>query len=253
MIFRKLAVLPFLLLLGAATWPLETRIDAASKTAGLRTAAVDLGMRERVGQTGFLAALSGFRSPLAAFLWIEAMTAWENTEWGRMAGIFDTVTLLQPRAPLYWDLSAWHMGYNAATAALQNEKQPSEALRIRSQRQYQQMGRDYLERGIRNNPENRQLHIALGSLLRDKMEDHPAAAAAFLAASKLPDAPPYVKRAAALELAKCPGREREAYGFLKSLYDEGPPQRVPGLVHSLRELEKKLDIPAGKRIDSSTP
>lgn len=245
---RRLGAVFLLAVFGAALLPLQMSLEQAAKAAHFRKTDLNLDLRERVGQMGFLAALSGFRSPLAAFLWIEAHTAWENTEWGRMAGIFDTVTTLQPRSLLYWDMAAWHMAWNASVAAMQDEKQPSEALRIRAQRQYFQLGKDLLERGIRNNPDRYQLHLQLGVLLRDKFEDHCGAAEAFLRASEFPDAPPYCKRFAGYEMAKCEGREREAYALLKKLYLEGDHQRLPTLINLLREMEKKLDIPEADRV-----
>ncbi|MEI8293137.1 MAG: hypothetical protein WCG66_03995 [bacterium] len=246
---RKFAALGLLCLFGGAALPLQFRLQCEAQAAHFHKTALSIDLRERIGQAGFLAALSGFRSPLAALLWIEAHTAWENTEWGRMAGLFETVTTLQPRSLPYWDMAAWHMAWNASVAALQNEKQPSEALRIRAQRAYIQLGKDFLERGILNNPDRPQLHIQLGVLLRDKLEDHCGAAEEFLKASKYPDAPPYSARFAGYEMAKCPGREREAYDYLKNLYNEGEKQRLPSLINLLREMENKLEIPESERIE----
>ncbi len=246
---RRLCALVLLALAGAALLPLQIQLQKEAAAAGFRKTSLNLDLRERVGQMGFLAALSGFRSPLAAFLWIEAHIAWENTEWGRMAGIFDTVTTLQPRSLLYWDMASWHMAWNASAAAMQDEKQPSEALRIRAQRQYFQLGREILERGIRNNPDRYQLYLQLAILLRDKFEDHCGAGENFLKASKFPDAPGYIRRFAGYEMSKCPGREREAYELLLALYNEGPSQRLPTLVTTLKALEKKLEIPESQRID----
>jgi hypothetical protein len=248
---RKAIAIAIVAVFGSVKMPMEASLDAAQERARLRNSPLVLGLHERLGQLGFVAALSGFRSPLAAYLWIEAQDAWERTEWGRMAGLFDTVTTLQPRSLLYWDMAAWHMAWNASTAALRDTSQPSEALRVRNQRQYFRLGRDYLERGIRNNPESSFLYGRLAVLLRDKFEDHCAAGDAFLRASQLPDAPPYIKRFAGYELAKCPGRESAAYELLKRIYDEEPEARKPALVSTLQELEKKLDVPKAQRIDSS--
>jgi hypothetical protein len=249
-VIRKTIAIVLIGVFGGLKAPLEQSLHAAQEKAGLRNSPPDLGLRERVGQMGFLAALSGFRSPLAAYLWIEANTAWERTEWGRMAGLFDTVTTLQPRSLLYWDMAAWHMAWNASNAALQDNSQPSEALRIRNQRQYFKLGRDYLERGIRNNPESSFLYRSLAILLRDKFEDHCGAGEAFLRASQFPDAAPYLARFAGYELAKCPGREKAAYDLLRKVYDEGPGGRKPTLYLTLQELEKKLDVPEAERVNS---
>ena len=249
--WRQVAAVLLLALCGAAMLPLQNRLAREAADAHFRKTALDIDLRERIGQSGFLAALSGFRSPLAAMLWIEAHTAWENTEWGRMAGLFDTVTTLQPRSIPYWDMAAWHMAWNASVAAMQNEKQPSEALRIKAQREYFDLGRDFLERGIKNNPDRYQLYLQLAVLMRDKFEDHCAAAEAFLKTASFPDAPPYAARFAAYEMAKCPGREREAYEKLRTLWNQGEKQRLPSLINVLRQMENKLDIPVGERIDST--
>lgn len=247
---RQIVAVALIALFGSVKMPFEKYLDVAQEQARLRNAPLDLDLRERVGQMGFLAALSGFRGPAAAYLWIAAHEAWQRTEWGRMAGLLDTVTILQPRSILYWDAAAWHMAWNAGTAALRDTSEPSEALRIRNQRQYLRLGRDFLERGINNNPESFFLYRSLGILLRDKFEDHCGAGEAFLKASQLPEAPSYLRRFAGYELAKCPGREQMAYELLRRIYDEGPAERKPTLMATLQELEKKLDVPEAQRIDS---
>jgi len=252
MIPRRTIAIALVVLFGAAKMPFEISLNEAQRSAQLRSAALTLDLREKIGQMGFLAALSGFRSPLAAILWIEAHNAWEKTEWGRMAGIFDTVTTLQPRSMTYWDMAAWHMAWNASVAALEDKTQPSEALRIRNQRQYFQLGKDFLDRGIRNNPDNYLLYERLGVLLRDKLEDHCGAADAFAKAASFEKSPPYLARFAGYEMAKCEGREKEAYDRLRTLYDKGEAQRLPTLITTLQELEKKLDVPEADRIKSES-
>lgn len=205
-------------------------------------------LREQLGQMGFLAALGGFRSLVAALLWVEVQYAWERTEWGRMNGLLQAVTTLQPRSVPYWDMAAWHMAWNAAAAARNDPSQPGEALRIRAERQYWAIGRDYLERGIRNNPDRAALYERLGILLRDKYEDHCGAARAFLEGAKRADAPRYLARMAGYELARCSGKEREAYELLRGLYEQSAVHRTPAMIRYLRELEEKLGIPADNRV-----
>jgi hypothetical protein len=248
---RSFGALLLVAMAGFLLLPWQIHLQKAARAAGFQTTSLDLDLREQIGQSGFLAALSGFRAPLAAILWIEAHSAWEKTEWGRMEGLFDTVTTLQPHTLLYWDNAAWHMAWNASAASLQDLKQPSEILRERMARQYVALGRNFLERGIRNNPDQYLLYERLGFLLRDKEQDHAGAADAFSKAASFPDAPAYLKRFAAYETAQSPGREREAYRRLLELYNEGEKQRVPTLVTRLRELEEKLEIPMDQRIPVS--
>src|ERR1700719_5326218 len=60
----------------------------------------NLDLREKIGQLGFVAALSGFRAMLADILFIQAHVGWERTEWGRVLFLFRQVTTLQPHVPL---------------------------------------------------------------------------------------------------------------------------------------------------------
>src|SRR5438270_8515988 len=245
---RFFLVLMSVALFGAARLPMEHAISVTHRELHLRAVDFNLGLREQLGQLGFVAWLSGFRSLVADALFVQAHVAWERTEWGRVLLLFRQVTTLQPRAILFWDMAAWHMAWNASVAALNDPAQPRLALRIKAQREYFQLGKDFLERGIQNNPERPQLYEALARLYRDKYIDHEHAAEFFAKAAMLPQAHSYVRRFAAYELAQCPGREREAYAQLRALYDQGEQERLPTLLHRLKELEIKLNIPPVQRI-----
>ncbi|MEO5722704.1 MAG: hypothetical protein ABIR71_14735, partial [Chthoniobacterales bacterium] len=121
-------------------------------------------------------------------------------------------------------------------------------LRLKAQREYFDLGRDFLEHGIRNNPDRPQLYEALGRLYRDKYNDHGHAAEYFAQAATKPGAPSYLTRFAAYELSHVEGREREAYERLRGLYDRGKAERLPTLIQRLKFLEEKLKIPAEQRI-----
>jgi hypothetical protein len=58
----------------------------------------------------------------------------------------------------------------------------------------------------------------------------------------------YVKRFAAYHLAEIPGREREAYDELVSLYKMGQKEWAETMFTKLNKLEEKLNIPADQRI-----
>src|SRR6266446_3138494 len=240
---RPVLVLVMVLAFGVMKLPTERALFVQHRQLHLRDVEFNLDLREKIGQLGFIAALSGFRSIVADALFIQAHVAWEQTEWGRVLLLFRRVTTLQPRTILFWDMAAWHMAWNASVAALNDPAQPRLALRIKAQREYFQLGKDFLERGIQNNPERPQLYEALARLYRDKYIDHEHAAEFFAKAAALPGAPSYEKRFAAYELSHCEGREREAYEGLRRLYDLGENERLPTLLSRLKDLEIKLDIP----------
>jgi len=233
---------------GGAKLPIEQAVAATQAESRVTAPRVGIDLREQAGQLGFVAALSGFRSLVADVLFIQAYVAWERTEWSRVLMLFRQVTTLQPRSVLFWDMAAWHMAWNAGNAALHNPAQPRLALRIKEQREYLELGKDFLERGIKNNPERPQLYEALARLYRDKYKDHARAAEYFALAATKPGAPSYAKRFAAYELSYVEGREQEAYDRLLRLYSSGEQERLPTLISRLKFLEDQLNIPVDQRI-----
>ncbi|MEY2481118.1 MAG: hypothetical protein QOI04_2045 [Verrucomicrobiota bacterium] len=245
---RFFSTLALVLLFGVLKLPVERSLAAQDRQLRFRAVALDLDLRDQIGQLGFMAALSGFRSLVADALFIQAHVAWERTEWGRVLFLFRQVTTLQPRAILFWDIAAWHMAWNASVAAMNDSSQPRVALRMKAQREYFDLGKDFLERGIKNNPDAPQLYEAMARLYKDKYKDHASASEFYDKASLLPGAPGYDKRFSAYELSYCEGREREAYERLHQLYAMGQNERLPTLLARLKFLEDKLNIPADQRI-----
>ena len=244
---RLLFAFAILLVFGVMKLPAERAISLQHRQLQFADV-VNLDLRERVGQLGFVAALSGFRAMLADFLFIEAHVAWERTEWGRVLFLFRQVTTLQPHVPLFWDMAAWHMAWNASAAAMNDPSQPRLALRVKAQREYFALGKDFLERGIKNNPDKPELYEAMARLCREKFNDHGSASEFYAKAAALPGAHSYDKRFSAYELSYCEGREREAYERLRALYDEGEKERLPTLIKRLKFLEEKISIPPENRI-----
>jgi tetratricopeptide (TPR) repeat protein len=245
---RLLLALLTLIVLGTIKMPIERELATIHRREHFGGVEFNLDLREKLGQLGFIAALSGFRAIIADGLFIQAHVAWERTEWGRVLLLFRHVTTLQPRAILFWDMAAWHMAWNASVAAMNDKTQPRLALRVKAQREYFALAKDFLERGIKNNPDRPQLYDALARLYREKYKDHERASEFFARGAALPGAPDYDRRFSAYELSYCEGREREAYERLRQLYDEGEKERLPTLIARLKFLESKLNIPQDQRI-----
>ena len=245
---RLLVVAAALVGFGFGRQPIEQQLVRAKQRLQIAQVRPDLSLREQLGQLAFIAAFSGFRAIVADAAFIQAHVAWEQTEWGRGLLLFRQATALQPRSVLFWDMAAWHMGWNASVAALNDPAQPRLALRIKTQREYLALAKDFLERGIHYNSDRPQLYEALARLYREKYNDHEHAAVFFGKAAAIPGAPSYEKRFAAYELSYCEGREQEAYHELRRLYDMGEQERLPTLIKRLKALEEKLNIPANQRI-----
>lgn len=245
---RAVLILVAMLAWGAVRLPFERRLFAERARHHLTAVPANLELREQVGQLGFIAALSGFRAVVADLLFIQAHVAWERTEWSRVLLLFRQITALQPSSLQFWDMAAWHMAWNASAAAMNDPAQPRRALRVKAQREYFALGREFLEQGIRYNPDRPQLYEALARLYREKYRDHARAAEYYELAASKPGAPSYARRFAAYELSFVEGREHDAYARLRSLYDEGERERLPTLIRRLKFLEERLNIPATERV-----
>jgi tetratricopeptide (TPR) repeat protein len=250
---RGLIALAVLIGTGLLRLPVERDLAALHRQEHLRGVNFNLDLRENLGQLGFIAALSGFRAIVADALFIQAHAAWENTQWGRMLWLFRQITTLQPRVLLFWDTAAWHMAWNASVAAMNDPNQPRQALRVKAQREYFALGKDFLERGIKNNPDRPELYEALARLYKEKYKDHERAAEYYAKAATLPEAAPWDRRFSAYELSYCEDRAREAYTRLRQLYDIGPQERLPTLISRLKFLEDKLNVAPEQRIPDADP
>lgn len=245
---RTILGLLMILAFGAVRMPFEARLEAERKALYFHGAKFNLSLEERVGQMAFVAALSGFRGPVADGLWIYAHVLWEQVQWIRMKVAMDGATELQPRSVLFWENAGWHMAYNASVAAMEDKTEPRLALRIKAQQNYWHIGEDYFIRGLENNPDKPTLYLRLGKLYEEKFKDHCKAAEVYARASNVPDVPVFVHRFHAYELAQCPGHEREAYELLRKYYLMGEDERLPTLLKWLGILQEKLKIPPEQKI-----
>ncbi len=245
---RALSLVLALLVFGAARIPAEHALFRARAAQQLSAGPVDVQFGEQIAQLGAMAMLSGMRSILGDLFFIQAHVAWERTDWARLLLLFRQATMLQPHAVLFWDLGAWHLAWNASTAALNDRAEPSAERRLEHAREYIELGRSFLARGIENNPREPKLYEAMARLYRDKLGDHLRASQFFEKASELPGAPAYSERFAAYELSYADGHEQDAYVRLRHLYDRGEQERLPTLMKRLKYLEEQLKIPTADRI-----
>jgi tetratricopeptide (TPR) repeat protein len=229
--WKKTAILGIALLaFGAARLPFETGLRSELRAAGLAPAPMEIGTRDKIGQTSSAVALGGLRTLVATFLNLRAFTFFTEQRWDDVADTFDTIVDLAPRTRYYWETGSWHMAYNAASYYLNLENSEMPSLRRREAwRASIVRGRAFLERGIRNNPNDWNLLANLGFLLsdsnkfpafRDSAATFSAAADAYGKAADTGNALGYVRRAQFYSLARVPGREKEALALGRSLHAE---------------------------------
>ncbi len=232
-----------LLVFGAARLPFEAGLARELRAARLTAPDLDIGTKERIGQTSAVVALGGLRTLVATFMNLRAFAFFEETRWDDVADTYDTIVNLAPHTSYYWDSGHWHQAYNAASYYLNDEKLTPLRRKV-AWRASIVRGRAFLERGIRNNPGNWVLWKDLGDLLtfQDKFTAFPdpdktfADAAEAYHQAEINGAPQYALRFQLYALARVHGREKEALEMARNLYAEER-NRTPTLLSMLFVLE----------------
>jgi hypothetical protein len=232
------------LVFGAVRMPFEAGLAKELRVSGLTPPPMQIGTRDKIGQTSSAVALGGLRTLVATFMNLRAFTFFQEQRWDQVADTFDTIVDLSPRTRYYWETGSWHSAYNAASYYINDSKLP--ALRRREAwREAILRGRAFLERGIENNPGDWSLLANLGFLLSDsnkvsafRAQDQTFAAAAdaYARSAATGNALPYVTRSALYCLARVKGEEKSALALARSLYAE-PSNRTPTLKMLLLVLE----------------
>jgi hypothetical protein len=236
---------------GLARMPFEAALARDHRSSGLRGGRLDLAMRDQVSQKLAVAVLGGFRSLVATILSLEAHTAWEYVRWDDVESLCEVTTQLQPGVDHYWRSAAAYLAYDAASYYLYTgDADLPGPVRAQKARAAVERGLAFLEDGFRNNPDSYWIAFEISEIYRKRtVPPDPCRAAEWLGkAAAIEAAPGYFRRFYAYALARCPGREREAYGLLRELFLEGESNRKPTLMRLLGELEEALAVPAGERL-----
>ncbi len=244
-IWQKSGILTVALLaFGAARMPFEAALSKDLRKAGLTPPPLEIGTRDKIGQTSSAVALGGLRTLVATFLNLRAFGFFQEQRWDDVADTFDTIVDLAPRTRYYWETGSWHLAYNAASYYL-NDSKMSSLRRREAWRSSIVKGRSFLERGIRNNPDDWSLYANLGFMLsdsnkfpafRDVNETFAASAEAYRKSADTGKALGYVRRSQFYALARVAGKETEALAMARSLYAD-PRNRTPTLTVLMLVLE----------------
>ncbi len=253
---RLIQIAVILVLALGVKWTWEESLHRASAHLKLGGTGISLELRTRLGQNLAVALLSGFRGIVADFVWLDAHVAWEDQLWYKLKEGIELAVLLQPHSLSFWDIGAWHMAWNASYGESVNPKYPSNAYRLKVQRDWILAGKAFLEEGIRNNPDSYDLDFKLGWLIYQKLNDPLGAIPKFQKAITYPEAPLYVTRMVGHMYEKA-GRTREAYDWWRHLWAEDHAKNPQQLWYKIaqwgREAEEKLGIPPSQRVFPPKP
>lgn len=253
-LFRKTAIaLAMLLAFGWLRSPVESKLTDHFVETGALTEVSTSQLSSAVGQSTVLAVLGGLRPLVAIYLTLHAFDAWSFREWDTVERDYRIITTLMPEDIDSWKTGAWHMAYNAAASALYDAPTVPDSVKKKNSRDWVYKGIEFMEKGIEQNPNSAVLHQELADIYRQQL-DEPCLAAKHYKLSMEGDRPKsFVARFYGYFLARCPGREKEAYDHLMELYHQGQKQRLPTLISRIKELEETLEIPAANRIPEIDP
>ncbi len=230
---------------GAARMPVEHRLTAEMRAAGLMPATLDISTRERIGQTSAAVALGGLRTLVATFLNLRAFGFFTEQRWSNVDETYRLIVDLAPRTRYYWETASWHQAYNAA-AYYQNQSALPALRRREAWRSSIVRGLEILDQGISNMPDAWPLHVQRGFLLRDPNKIRAfgdpeasflAAAESYARAAEIEGAPEYARRFQFYTLARVSGREAEALALGRELHAESTAHHAPTLLSVLFALE----------------
>jgi hypothetical protein len=152
---------------------------------------------------------------------------------------------LQPRGFYYWNMGQWMMAFNAASYYRYRNRERRDLGELLYE-SYVEKGREMIEEGIRNLPNDWRTYRAQAMLYSERYStrDYAKIAEAWKHAAELPEAPAFARRFYAYALAHVPRQEDEARVLLQRLYDAGPENRKPTLLALLQIYRAADEAPA---------
>jgi hypothetical protein len=227
---KLLVVILALIASGLAMQPFERSFTSDLRERRLLPQPIDLDTRQALGQATFAIALGGLRPLIASLRNLKAHTYFEYQEWGKLEGVFKTITTLQPHTRYYWDVASWHLAYNAYADYADKPDIP-DARRRYLQKEYLDRGLKFLVDGIDNNPDDWRLRQAYIRILTDpfKPNDFPKAVEAIDEAMARGPVPSILHREKLYSLARIPGREEEAWETAQEVWEDPANRDIPSI------------------------
>lgn len=207
---------------------------------------------QQMSQSALMGTLGGLRTLVSSYLVLEAFGHFSTKDWEDLRRSYAIITSLEPRDENHWRDVVWHLGINA-TANMELDEAIPEFERKRRFNEYAVDAINFAEKGIQQNPDSVIIRQQLAEVYREKLKDFCATARVYEELVELPGAPQYAERFVGYFLAKCPGREREAYDQLRRLYYEGEYNHTASLIIELKDLEEKFDVLPALRIPDPYP
>ncbi len=247
-----LLVIVGLAIFGIVRSPVEDRMQTRMVEANLLLPPPAQDAVQQMSQSALMGTLGGLRTLVSSYLVLEAFGHFSLKEWEDLRRSYAIITSLEPRDENHWRDVTWHLGINA-TANMELDESIPEFERKRRFNEYALLAVELANQGIEQNPDSVVIRQQLAEVYREKLKDFCATARVYEELVDLPGAPQYSDRFVGYFMAKCPGREREAYDHLRRLYYQGDYNHTASLIIEIKDLEEKFDILPALRIPDPYP
>lgn len=228
---------------GALRMPFEQALTRDFRQQGLLEVPLEIDVKEKIGQNSMVVALAGLRTLVASFTHLQTTEKFTKALWNDVEDHAETTVRLSPRTPYYWDIGGWHLGYNAASAYRSDREIPK--LRAEAEaRRWVEKGRQFFERGARNNPAEWRLWVALGNFYSNSsfFPDDKKAAEAYAKAIAIGGVPASVYRYHLMADSRAGQDPEKTLAELHELL-KSPENRVPTLLCLNYALEARKSPP----------
>lgn len=241
-----------LALFGIIKDPIEDKLRVQLTESKMLPPQLGQNAMEEMTRSVFMGTLGGLRPLIGAFLTLKAFGHFSDKDWDELNQTYALITYLEPRDEEHWVSWIWHIGINA-TANMEIDDRLPEFERKRRFFAYALEAVKIAENGIKQNPESSVIRMQLAEVYREKLKDNCATSRVYGETIGLPGALPFVERFHGYFMARCDGKEQEAYDYLTALYREGEHNHLPTLIVEIKKLEKFLKIPVPQRIRDADP
>ncbi len=247
---RPLLILAILVGFGLLRGPYEDGLRKQFIEARLLLPPPGRTAMSQMSQSALIGTLGGLRSLASTVLVLKAFDHFSNKEWADLNQCYKMITNLEPRDESHWASVIWHIGINATASVQFNESIPLFE-RKRLYHEYAQEAIRLGRAGLEQLPDSVPIRLQLAEVYKEKLKDYCASAQLYKEMVGLPGCPAYAVRFHGYFLAKCPGKEQEAYDYLMNLYRQGDKHHLPSLFVAIKKMEVALNIPSSQRIPDS--
>jgi tetratricopeptide (TPR) repeat protein len=245
-----------LLTLLAAGFLLQPLQDTAWAETRARQPELDLNdLGDSLGQGLVLGVLGGFRSILADFVWIRGYVFWaQKTDPANTEACVRLAATLDPHDLMFWDDGSSIIGYDIPAWHEYDKPHPTDEQMHEYMEVAAKRAIDFLDRGLKFEPNNYRLLFDQAMLYYNKLDDLPDAAEKYREAADHTNIP-YLAARTYIRILRRLGRDREALDYMKKFYPTLP-NGVPEVQKNLMwgwilGLEDALKVPQDQRMPES--